>query len=301
MKQMEEEQIIELAKKHNFELQGRDWILNQSGLDFSVVLFEDEAGIYWILRIPRRADVQSEIEKEKRILDVVEPNLNVQAPKWELVTDELIAYKALNGVPVGTYKPELQQFDWELDPKNLSDNFVSSLAQALVSLHSIPFDKLEAGGLATQSIAEVRSTMQRRMGKVKAALEINPKLWARWQNWIGDDSYWPEHTGFIHGDLHAGHMLIDKEERVTGFIDWTEAKVADVSTDFLGHRIAYEDEELERLIKAYGQAGGIIWPRMKDHILELATTTPIDIAEFALKSGSEEYMEMARKMLLEQR
>ncbi|WP_142828213.1 macrolide 2'-phosphotransferase [Planococcus soli] len=296
---MERNEIIKLAEKHNFMIEGRDWALNQSGLDFSVVQFEDENGVSWILRIPRREDVQDQVLKEKRILDVVVPNLKVQAPKWELVNDELIAYKALRGVPVGTYNPEVQQFEWGLDPKNLSDRFVSSLAEAMVSLHSISFDKVREGGLPVQSISEVRNQMQQRMDRVKEEMDVADKLWSRWKKWIDEDSYWPEQSGFIHGDLHAGHMLIDKQERVTGFIDWTEARVADVSTDFLGHLVAYGEAELDRLILAYGQAGGKVWPNMKEHIMELATTTPIDIAEFAIKSDSEEYMEMARKMLQE--
>lgn len=134
----------------------------------------------------------------------------------------------------------------------------------------------------------------------RSGLGVSEKLWTRWQSWIGDDSFWPENTGFIHGDLHPGHILVDGDERVTGFIDWTEAKVADISTDFIGHLRTHGEEELARLIAAYAEAGGVVWPKMKDHILELAATYPIDIAEFAIKSGSGEYLDMARGALQEE-
>ncbi|MDN7246377.1 macrolide 2'-phosphotransferase [Planococcus shenhongbingii] len=296
---MEKQRIIELAKKHGFELEGRDWTVNDSGLDFSVVLFEDRSGDRWVLRIPRRGDVQSEIDKEKQILNVLEPNLAIEAPKWEIATEELIAYRALTGVPAGTINKEEQRYDWIINPEQLSENYVSSLAKGMVSLHSIPFEKVTAGGLAIQTIDDVRNHMQTRMDNVKREFEVSDLLWLRWQKWIGDDSMWPEHTGFIHGDLHAGHILIDEHENVTGFIDWTEGKVADVSVDFVGHLRAHGKAEMERLVDAYGQAGGIVWPKMKEHIFELAATYPIDIAEFALKSGIDEYLEMARGALKE--
>lgn len=297
---METQEIKEIAQKHGFDMENQDWILNDSGLDFIVIQFEDKEGVPWILRIPRRADVQSDIEKEGAILAVVEPNLAIQAPKWEIAEAKLIAYKALEGMPAGTINKEEQRYDWKLDPENLSDNYVATLASGMVSLHQIPFAKITDGGLPVQTIEDVRNGMRARMEKVKAELGVSDALWRRWQNWVGDDSFWPKHTGFIHGDLHPGHILIDEEERVTGFIDWTEGKVADVSADFIGHLRTHGEQELERLIAAYTEAGGVVWPKMKEHIFKLAATYPIDIAEFAIKSGSDEYMEMARGALREE-
>ncbi|MCM3611845.1 macrolide 2'-phosphotransferase [Planococcus sp. MERTA32b] len=297
---MEKQEIIGLASKYGFDIAGREWVMNDSGLDFIVIQFDDSEGVPWILRIPRRADVQSEIEKEKAILDIVVQNLAVQAPKWETATGELIAYKALKGVPAGTINKEEQRYEWTIDPENLSDNYVETLAGGMVSLHQIPFPKITEGGLTIQTIRDARNHMRARMEKVQENFEVNDKLWARWQKWIDDDSFWPDYTGFIHGDLHPGHILIDEEERVTGFIDWTEAKVADVSNDFIGHLRTHGEQELGRLVEAYGKAGGKVWPNMQAHIVELAATYPIDIAEFAIKSGSEEYLEMARGALQEE-
>lgn len=108
----------------------------------------------------------------------------------------------------------------------------------------------------------------------------------------------PKKTGLVHGDLHAGHILIDKETaRVTGFIDWTEASVTDVANDFVPHYRTFGDEALEGLIYHYEKAGGYVWPKMKEHVIELNATYPIVIAEFALKSGLDEYKNMAKQVL----
>jgi len=108
---------------------------------------------------------------------------------------------------------------------------------------------------------------------------------------------WPKKTGLIHGDVHAGHILIDQAGNVTGLIDWTEAKVSDVSNDFVVLYKTFGEEGLELLIKAYKEAGGYVWPKMKEHIIELEAAYPVAIAEFAFVSGSEEYLNMAKQAL----
>ena len=84
----------------------------------------------------------------------------------------------------------------------------------------------------------------------------------RWQNWLGNDALWPKRTAFIHGDLHPGHILIDEDARVTGFIDWTEASVDDPANDFVSHLMAFCEDSLKELITAYEEAGGFVWPSM---------------------------------------
>lgn len=296
---MKKEEIKALANKYGFDLEAGEWRVNESGLDFLVVLFKDAAHISWVLRIPRRTDVQKEIEKEQKILRLVQPNLSVQAPKWEVASNDLIVYQVLDGLPAGTINKEEQRYDWVIDPENLPAIYIESLAKGMVSLHSIPFEKIRDHGLSAPTIDQIKETLQNRMDKVNREMGVSEKLWARWQKWMNEESMWPKHTGFIHGDLHPGHILIGANEEVTGFIDWTEGKVADVSTDFIGHLRTHGERELSRLIQAYEQAGGIVWPKMNEHVMELAATYPIDIAEFAIKSESEEYMEMARAALNE--
>lgn len=135
------------------------------------------------------------------------------------------------------------------------------------------------------------------MDNVKKEFGVNEELWNRWQKWLANDTIWPEQTAFIHGDLHAGHILIDEEARVTGFIDWTEARVDDPANDFVAHLAAFGENALKRLIDAYESAGGYVWPSMFEHIVELSAAYPVGIAEFAMKSGLSEYEAMAKQTL----
>ena len=291
-------QVIEIAKKHNLILKEETMQFNESGLDFQVVFALDESGVDWVLRLPRREDVMPRTRVEKQALDLVNQYVKYfQAPNWIIYTDELIAYKKLDGVPAGTIDHNIGNYVWEIDINNVPPSFHMSLGRVLAELHSIPSDKATEFGLIVQTPEEARKSMKQRMNDVKTKFGVGEKLWNRWQSWVNDDEMWPKKTGLIHGDVHAGHTMIDKEANVTGLIDWTEAKVTDISNDFVFNYKAFGEEGLEALIIAYKEAGGYYWPKMKEHIIELVAAYPVSIAELAIVSGVEEYVQMAKKAL----
>lgn len=291
-------QVIEIAKKHNLILKEETMQFNESGLDFQVVFALDESGIDWVLRLPRREDVMPRTRVEKQALDLVNKYVkSFQVPNWIIYTNELIAYKKLDGVPAGTIDHNIGNYVWEIDINNVPPSFHMSLGRVLAELHSIPNDKATEFGLIVQTPEETRKSMKQRMNNVKTKFGVGEKLWNRWQSWVNDDEMWPKKTGLIHGDVHAGHTMIDKEANVTGLIDWTEAKVTDISNDFVFNYMAFGEEGLEALIIAYKEAGGYYWPKMKEHIIELVAACPVSIAEFAIVSGVEEYVQMAKKAL----
>lgn len=291
-------QLIEIANKYNLVLKEDTLQFNESGLDFQVVFAQDYNGDEWALRLPRREDVMPRTKVEKQALDLVSQHAaSFQAPNWVIYTDELIAYKKLDGVPAGTIDHEIGNYVWEIDINNVPDCFHKTLGRVLAELHGIPSDKAAESELVVHTPEEVRLSMKERMNSVKRKFGVGESLWNRWQAWLNNDEMWPQKTGLIHGDIHAGHILIDKEANVTGLIDWTEVKVTDISNDFVFHYKAFGEGGLEALIMAYKTGGGYHWPKMKEHIIELAAAYPVSIAEFALVSGVEEYAQMAKKAL----
>lgn len=291
-------QVMETAKKHSLILKEETMQSNESGLDFQVVFAQDESGTDWVLRLPRRQDVMPRTKVEKQALDLINQyGKSFQAPNWIVYTDELIAYKKLDGVPAGTIDHNIGNYVWEIDINNVPESFHKSLGRVLAEIHSIPSDKAAELGLVVQTPEEARILMKQRMDNVKAKFGVGDKLWNRWQAWINDEEMWPKKTGLIHGDVHAGHTMIDKGGNVTGLIDWTEAKVADISNDFIFNYKAFGEEGLKALILAYKEAGGYYWPKMEEHIIELVAAYPVSIAEFAMVSGIEEYVQMAKKAL----
>lgn len=132
---------------------------------------------------------------------------------------------------------------------------------------------------------------------MKEQYHINQNLWDRWQAWLAEDSFWPSHVGVKHGDIHPGHILIDKKNNVTGLIDWTEVGIGDVSIDFTSHYLLFGKDGLTKLIHSYDNAGGKTWSRMEEHIIELLTTSSITVAEYAQVSGLKDMHEAAIHML----
>ncbi|HWL25373.1 MULTISPECIES: macrolide 2'-phosphotransferase [Bacillales] len=290
-------EVLEIAEKHGLQLIEDFFVFNESGLDFQVVFAKDQEGKEWVLRIPRRFDVFPRTKAEKTALDLINKYASFEAPDWGIYTEELIAYKKLNGVPAGTIDPEAKRYVFEIDENNIPKCFYQTLGKVLATLHSIPREKASEAGVIVQTPEEVKQIMKNRMDAVKEKFGVGEPLWNRWQTWLNDEEIWPKETGLIHGDLHPGHILVESSGNVTGLIDWTEAKVADISTDFVGHYRVFGEEGLDTLIKAYKEAGGYHWPKMREHIIELNAAYPVGIAEFALISGMDEYIQMANKEL----
>ncbi|GEM_PF-225082 len=292
------QEVMEIAEKNGLKLKENTLIFNESGLNFQVVFANDLDGNHWTLRLPRREEVMVRTKGEKKALDLINQCItSFEAPNWTIYTKELIAYKKLKGIPAGTIDHNIGNYVWEIDINNVPKEFHETLGKALAELHGIPKDMAEKAGLVVQTPEETRQSMKQRMEAVKEKFGVGETLWNRWQEWVKNDEMWPKKTGVIHGDIHAGHILIDKNARVTGIIDWTEAKMTDVSNDFVFHYKAFGEEGLQSLVEAYKAAGGYHWPKMKEHIIELVAAYPVAIAEFAIVSGVPEYEEMAKQAL----
>jgi len=289
--------IVSLAQSHGIEVDPATAKINESGLDFLAVFASGKDGSDWVLRTPRRADVVESAAYEHKVLNLLAGRLPVAVPEWTVHTPELIAYRILKENPLATINPDTKSYEWYIEPESIPDRFVQSLAEALAALHAIDHGAAIAAGVRVKQPSDVRKHLSERMDEVKRVFGVSRPLWERWQAWLVDDSFWPAHSALAHGDLHPGHIVVDANGIVTGLLDWTEAEVADPAIDFTVHYALFGEPGLTELLERYEQAGGRVWPRMRDHIVEMMSAFPVQIALFALKSGLEEYMAMARNAL----
>lgn len=296
MTEQEIQAVIALAEAHGLSIRPETLRWNESGLDFRVALVEDAAGQRWVLRVPRREDSTRSLERERRALELVRGRLSVEAPVWEVATHALIAYRALAGVPSATIDPEAKAYVWALDPAAVPAAHTDTLARALASLHSIPIEDAARAGMEPL-VGSLGAARWAEVEQVSAAFTVAPSLLDRWRRWCEDATLWPPAPAVIHGDLHAGHVLIDDAQRVTGLIDWTEARIGDPALDLMSYRLQYGDAAQDALIEAYGRAGGQVWPRLKEHLAEREAAFAIDVGLFALRSGREDMRELAIQLL----
>lgn len=289
--------LKQLAADRGLDIVESSIKINESGVDFQVVHAKDQHGDKWILRISRRPESMRYAGQEKKALDILHQQASFQVPNWSIFSEDLVAYKQLKGIPAATIDVEQQNYVWSFDESNVPPAYYQSLGKVLADLHALPQEEFKHIGVETLRADELRTSLKQRMERVKKQYEINPALWDRWQAWLAEDSFWPSHVGVKHGDIHPGHILINKNYQVTGLIDWTEVGIADVSVDFLSHHLLFGNDGLTKLINAYENAGGKTWSRMDEHIVEFLTTSAITIAEFAEISGLQEMHETAAHML----
>ncbi|AWB44632.1 hypothetical protein DCC85_10625 [Paenibacillus sp. CAA11] len=273
--------------------------LNETGMDFRVAFATDYEGTDWVLRSPRRPDVWERAENEHKALLFIRDKLPIDVPNWRIVTRELIAYPLLNGTPVATVDPSGGGYLWQQDQQALPDVFFDSLAEALAALHGIDQDAAAKAGIRIKGPDEARKEFSSNIEDIKHSLAIPSKVQERWDKWLSTDSYWPEHSTINHGDLHPPHILVDPSQRVTGFIDWSEAEGADPGKDFTIYLGLFGPEGLRDLLQRYERFGGQVWPRMHEHIVEQWAAYPALVAKFALLAGDDAVMELAKGMITE--
>ncbi|PMR75824.1 macrolide 2'-phosphotransferase [Billgrantia endophytica] len=285
---------LALAARHGLHLAG-DVTFNETGLDFRVGFATDTTGRRWVLRIPRRDDVQPKIEREARILDFVKHRLPVEVPDWQVLGPGLVAYPMLADPMALVFDAETHTVTWNIDPE--AETYVVSLAEVLVALHASPVAEAVAAGIPDASPEEARVKVHQDLESVKREIGIGRELEERCRRWLDNDKLWPDFSVLTHGDLYVGHVTAAADARVSGVIDWTEAEISDPSIDFSGHLSAFSPESLERLVAAYELAGGRTWPAMVEHIKERHAASPIKYGVFAIVTGIEQHLAAAKAQL----
>lgn len=285
---------IALAAKHGLTLTG-PISFNEIGLDFRVGFATDKDGKRWILRVPRREDVQPKIDREARILDFVKRHLPVHVPDWQIRASDLIAYPMLTDQMALTFNPETYAVTWNIDQS--SPRYTESLGKVLAALHAVPVDSAKHAGIPVLSPDEARGKMLHDLELVKKEVGISYELERRCRTWLENDHLWPTFSVLTHGDLYAGHVTAKPDGEITGVIDWTEAEVSDPGIDFSGHLAAFNPESLAQLIASYERAGGRTWPGLAEHAAERFAASPIKYGVFAIITGNHQHLAAAKTQL----
>jgi len=288
---------LSLAARHGLHLSADDVTVNEAGLDYRVVLASDDTGRRWVLRIPRRPDVSAKTADELRILDLVGPVLaeaDIAVPRWEIHEPDLIAYRALPGAP-GLTLNDAGEPVWHMDPAD--PRYARRLGRLLARLHSIDAERTDAAGVEVRSPDRTRRAWRDDITRVHDAFTVAPALAGAWQEWLDDDSCWPDHTVMTHGEIYPAHVLLDEDGAVTGVLDWTTARVDDPARDFVIQYGAAGEEMLRVTLAAYVDAGGRVHDGLAAQVEHLWNAAPVGYALFALITEKESDLATAAAML----
>jgi aminoglycoside phosphotransferase (APT) family kinase protein len=198
----------------------------EGGWDYVVFEVNGE----WIVRIPRRPEVEGWLRKEIRLLPAISPLLPLPVPRFEVVADgdgeqPFVAYRKLEG----------RSLDTLLRGRVYAGSLGTALGSFLAALHAFPMPRAmsltridpESRGWLEQ-LEELREDSER---MVYPLLEPDERTRADRvfeEYFAAVDNVSP---ALVHGDLGPDHILCSTGG-VTGVIDWSDATVGDPAIDF---------------------------------------------------------------------
>lgn len=268
--------------------------VDTTGWDFLVLHATAPDGTRWVVRLPRRPEVAAHLHLEGRLLDLLRPRLPVAIPHWRIRTPHLVAYPRLPGEPAATEDPDTLVFHWRSGPPPPTPPHLEQLARTLVALHATPLPQVTAVGLPHTGPEQARERIAALLDAGRSELGVPEPLWTRWQRWLHDPVCWPDRTVLVHGDVHPGHTLLDTAGRLTGLIDWADARIDDPADDFTDQFLAHGAPALDHLLAAYARSGGHVWPGMRRHVMERAAVGTVYSGLFGLSHGRPHYADLAR-------
>lgn len=291
--------FTELAAAHGIELDKDASMLRVGGADaeYFGAMARDASGAYWMLRAPRRGDVQLAGRQEALVLDFVRGKIPAVVPDWQVHTDKLIAYRVLPGVPAAEIDPLMGELIWRLPQGSVPDTFNDSLAAMMAKLHGLDTGAAEAAGIPAVKADEIRTRMKLRMDECNTLAPVPEMLWGLWQKWIDGDGFWPSHVALVNGDIYHPHLFVDADHRVIGVDDWSGAEITDPASDFSLYFAAAGREALEDLLRRYEQAGGRTWARMADQAEMYYWASPVRFAAYAMKTGDLSHLMNVKNMV----
>lgn len=195
-----------------------------------------------ILRLPRHRQAERELVREARLLAVLGTRLPVPVPSLalhEIDGRTVSVHRKVEGAVlrgVETLGPRAQE--------QLADD----LAGFLRSLHSLPTGLLQ--GLATPAPSnEWQPLLQRFETHVFPAIDAAAaaRLREDFGNFLQICDALPRHI--IHGDFGTGNILVDRQHRLAGVIDFAGCDIGDLAYDYASLAAGLGDALISLVLK----------------------------------------------------
>lgn len=290
------ERVVESAAAHGLRIAANSISFNDMGLDYRVGFATAIDGLRWVLRLPRRPGVMEQAKNEARVLALLATRLPFAVPEWKIFSDVLIAYPMLPGHPGLTFDTNTYETTWHFDKD--AEVYIQTLGASIAALHAIDTDAARSAGMPDFTPTQVRQKWLSDLDLVGSRFEVVPDRMIGLRNWVLEESYWPNFSVPIHGDLYVGHVMVEQNGAVRGVIDWTEARIADPAVDLVGHLKVFGEDSFTSLLVSYRAAGGRTWPRIVEHCQFIQKAIPITYAIYALATGESEHRAAAQEHLL---
>lgn len=216
------------------------------GMDFDVALVTDTRDRRWVVRSPRRPAAAMMLDLEARLLPRLASRLPVAVPEpagWCDLPEggRCVVYPLVPGDPL---------FPGDLRP---GEPLAAEVGRVLAALHDVPPEVLEEAGAPAYTAEEYRQRRLSDVDRAAATGHVPPGLLTRWEKALEQVAHWRFAATPVHGDLAAEHVLVH-DGRVSGIIDWGEARVADPADDLAWVVLGADEPALDAVLESYAMA-----------------------------------------------
>jgi len=249
----------------------------------------------FVFRFPRRTIAVPLIETEIRLLPWLAFRVPLKIPVPSHVGEQ-------SGMFLWPFSGYRMIHGRSLPAARLSGRERSSLAiplgEFLAALHAVPADEAAKHGVGPDVFdrlnldtrrsatderlnALVRAGVVENRGPLDAILETASVIHS------------PRSDALVHGDLHAGQVLIGDDDQMIGIIDWGDVHVGDPAVDLAAAHAILPGDSHDAFLRAYGPVDSADWLAAKAR----ATWHTVALLASASDSGDTEMVTEARDAL----
>lgn len=180
----------------------------------------------FIVRIPRTQ--AAEIQQSAELLSLAALNEGARSILPFTVPESLGVTRAGDSRAVVTTFVDGGRFDIE----NLAEDslLIQPLAEMLASIHNLPHQVAQQGGLPIRSATDARLQATRLIDRAEATRILPQTIQDRWKHVVETSELWDFTPAVIHGSLDADQLRVS-DESITGVVGWSELSVGDPAAD----------------------------------------------------------------------
>jgi macrolide phosphotransferase len=221
------------------------------GREYDVAFVDDDRGMRWVVRAPRRTAAALTLEAEARVLTELRRRLPVAVPQPAGLIPlpeggRAVIYPCLSGQ--------------SLRPAELvaGGGLAVEVGRVIAALHEIPPGVFDQAGVPAYTAEEYRLRRLAELDTAARGGDLPPTLLARWERALEDVGIWRFAATPIHGDLAAEHILVERGDprgpahaRVSGIVDWGQACVADPADDLAWVALTGDERAFDTVFESY--------------------------------------------------
>lgn len=281
---------IKKILEEKFKIKINNINLIGEGYDSKAYLINNE----YIFKIKLSANKKKGYEKEKAIYDFLNKKLhtNIKIPniEYSYISDDLsiLGYKEIKGTFL---TPEIY-YNMSKEEQEL---LKQDIAKFLKQIHDLDYSKISAYTIDNKQ--NVQEEYQLLRNTIYNSLTDEEKQYIEnFMKKLNNTTIFNDKKCLCHNDFSCNHLLLDKEKRLTGIIDFGDSGIIDEYCDFI-YLLEDSEEEIgasfgEDILKLYGN---INIDKTKEYQSIVEEYYPIETIIYGIRNNKQEFINKGRK------